>query len=202
MNQFFYQITRKASEIVNSDDYRKRNITRKTAFTRNRKLTFPVMIVLILNFLTRTMQIELDDFFANVLDADLDSVTKQAFFKARKNILPDAFRELFLMTRDMVLNKNKIKRHKEYSAELTEYGQIRTKVLELYLSGHIPTVESLDKKINALIQERSLKDQQFREADKRARDLADAQRTIEEFLRQERNEQQQERKRKKNGDLE
>ena len=53
MNQFFYQITRKASEIVNSDDYRKRNITRKTAFTRNRKLTFPVMIVLILNFLTR-----------------------------------------------------------------------------------------------------------------------------------------------------
>ena len=94
------------------------------------------------------------------------------------------------------------KYRKEYSAELTEYGQIRTKVLELYPSGHIPTVESLDKKINALIQERSLKDQQFREADKRARDLADAQRTIEEFLRQERNEQQQERKRKKNGDLE
>ena len=71
MNQFFYQITRKASEIINSDDYRKRNIIRKTAFTRNRKLTFPVMIVLLLNFLTRTMQIELDDFFANVLDADL-----------------------------------------------------------------------------------------------------------------------------------
>ena len=94
------------------------------------------------------------------------------------------------------------KYRKEHSAELTEYGQIRTKVLELYPSGHIPTVESLDKKINALIQERSLKDQQFREADKRARDLADAQRTIEEFLRQERNEQQQERKRKKNGDLE
>ena len=88
------------------------------------------------------------------------------------------------------------------SDELSEYGQIRSQVLELYPSGHIPTVESLDKKINALIQERSLKDQQFREADKRARDLADAQRTIEEFLRQERNEQQQDRKRKKNGDLE
>ena len=94
------------------------------------------------------------------------------------------------------------KYRREHSAELTEYGQIRTKVLELYPSGHIPTVESLDKKINALIQERSLKDQQFREADKRARDLADAQRTIEEFLRQERNEQQQDCKRKKNGDLE
>ena len=52
------------------------------------------------------------------------------------------------------------------------------------------------------MQERSQKDMQFREEDKRARDLADAQRTIEEFLRQERNEQQQDRKRKKNGDLE
>ena len=114
MNQFFYQITHKASELINSDDYRERNITRQTTFTRNRKLTFPVMIVLLLNFLTRTMQIELDDFFANVLDASTDSVTKQAFFKARKNILPDAFKELFLMTRDMVLNKNKIKRHKGY----------------------------------------------------------------------------------------
>jgi len=114
MNQFFYQITHKASELINSDDYRERNIMKQTAFTRNRKLTFPVMIVLLLNFLTRTMQIELDDFFANVLDASTDSVTKQAFFKARKNILPDAFKELFLMTRDMVLNKNKIKRHKGY----------------------------------------------------------------------------------------
>ena len=56
--------------------------------------------------------------------------------------------------------------------------------------------------MNALIQERSLKDQQFREADKRVRDIADAQRTIEEFLRQERNEQQQDSKRKKNEDLE
>ena len=35
MNQFFYQITRKASDLINSDDYRERNITRHTAFTRN-----------------------------------------------------------------------------------------------------------------------------------------------------------------------
>ena len=125
MNQFFYQITRKASELINSDDYRRRSITKQTAFTRNRKLTFPVMIVIILNFLTRTMQIELDDFFANILDADTDSVTKQAFFKARKNILPDAFKELFLMTRDMVLSKNKIKRHKGYRILAIDGSELR-----------------------------------------------------------------------------
>ena len=85
MNQFFYQITRKASEIINSDDYRKRNIIRKTAFTRNRKLTFPVMIVLLLNFLTRTMQIELDDFFANVLDADLGQNRTKPLPRSKKN---------------------------------------------------------------------------------------------------------------------
>ena len=101
-----------------------------------------------------------------------------------------------------VKGKNAKKYRKGNSAELTEYGQIRTQVLELYPSGHIPTVENLEQKINALIQERSEKDLQFREADKWARDLADAQRTIEEFLRQEHNEQQQDRKRKKNGDLE
>jgi hypothetical protein len=125
MNQFFYQITRKASELISSDDYRMRNVTKQTAFTRNRKLTFPVMIVLLLNFLTRTMQIELDDFFANVLDTDTDSVTKQAFFKAGKNILPDAFKELFFMTRDMVLSKNKIKRHKGYRVLAIDGSELR-----------------------------------------------------------------------------
>lgn len=94
------------------------------------------------------------------------------------------------------------KYRKDHSYELSEYGEARAKVLEFYPSGRIPTVENLEKKINALLQERSEKDLQFREADKKARDLADAQRTIEEFLRQERNEQQQDRKRKKNGDLE
>ncbi len=47
-----------------------------------------------------------------------------------------------------------------------------------------------------------MKDQEFREYNKKARDFANAQHTIEEFLRQERDEQQQDRKRKKNGDLE
>lgn len=94
------------------------------------------------------------------------------------------------------------KYRKDHSYELSEYAKVRASVLEFYPSGQIPTVESLEKKINALIGERSLKDQEFVAADKRARDLADAQRTIEEFLRQERDEQQQNRKRKKNGDLE
>ncbi len=149
MNRFFYQITRKASEIINSDDYRRRSITKQTAFTRNRKLTFPVMIVLLLNFLTRTMQIELDDFFANVLDADTDSVTKQAFFKARKNILPDAFKELFLMSRDMVMSKNKIKRHKGYRILAIDGSELRLDKTKENTDIFKPRGNASDNKSNA-----------------------------------------------------
>ena len=151
MNQFFYQITRKASELINSDDYRKRNIIKQTAFTRNRKLTFPVMIVLLLNFLTRTMQIELDDFFANVLDAEMESVTKQAFFKARKNILPDAFKELFLMTRDMVLSKNKIKRYKGYRVLAIDGSELRLNKTKENKDIFVPQSRSAENKTNARI---------------------------------------------------
>ena len=151
MNQFFYQITRKASELINSDDYRKRNIIKQTAFTRNRKLTFPVMIVLMLNLLTRTMQIELDDFFANVLDTDTDSVTKQAFFKARKNILPDAFKELFLMTRDMVLSKNKIKRYKGYRVLAIDGSELRLNKTKENKDIFVPQSRSAENKTNARI---------------------------------------------------
>lgn len=125
MNQFFYQITCKASELIHSGDYRKRNVTIQTAFTRNRRLTFPIMIVFILNFLTRTAQIELDDFFANVLEDKTTSVTKQAFFKARKNIRPEAFKELFLMTRDLIFEQTKIRRHKGYRVFAIDGSEIR-----------------------------------------------------------------------------
>lgn len=151
MNQFFYQITRRASELINSDDYRGKNVIKQTAFTRNRKLTFPVMIVLLLNLLTRTMQIEIDDFFANVLDADTDSVTKQAFFKARKNILPDAFQELFLMSRDMVLSNYKIKRHKGYRILAIDGSELRLDKTKDNKDIFVPQSRCAENKTNARI---------------------------------------------------
>ena len=92
------------------------------------------------------------------------------------------------------------KYRKEHSAELAEYGKIRTQVFELYPSGHIPTVEKLEKSITALRDKISEMNTEFNKADKKARELADAQRTIEEYLRQEQSRDQQ--KRKKRNDLE
>ena len=87
------------------------------------------------------------------------------------------------------------KYRKEYSAELAEYGKVRTQVLELYPLGHIPTVENLEKSITALRKKLSAMNTEYNQADKKARELADAQRTIEEYLRQEQRRDQQKRKR-------
>lgn len=90
------------------------------------------------------------------------------------------------------------KYRKEHSAEIAEYNEARKQVLEFYPSGEIPTVEKLEKQLNALQETLSQKDTEYRQADKKARELADAQRTIEDYLRQEQSREQQKNK-KRNG---
>ena len=91
------------------------------------------------------------------------------------------------------------KKYKEtHSYELSEYGKVRTQVFELYPSGHIPTVENLEKSITALRQKLSAMNTEYNQADKKARELADAQRTIEEYLRQEQSRDQQKRRKRSN----
>ena len=55
----------------------------------------------------------MDNFFETVLEHE-KSATEQAFFKERKNISSKAFKELFCMTNDMIIQKNKIGRYKDY----------------------------------------------------------------------------------------
>ena len=84
----------------------------------------------------------------------------------------------------------------EHLYELSQLSDIREKVLEIYPSGRIPTVESLEQKIKELRNELSVMNTEFRQTDKKARELANAQRTIEEFLRQEQSQNQQKGKRR------
>lgn len=61
------------------------------------------------------------------------------------------------------------KKYKEtHSYELSEYGKVRTQVLELYPSGHIPTVEKLEKSIMALRKKLSAMNSKYNQADKKA----------------------------------
>ncbi len=125
MRQFFAKMVNKASSLIHSDEFQKRNILTKTAFTRNRKLPFQTIVTLILNMLSRTTKIELDDFFDKVLCEATESVTSQAFFKARKNISSEAFKGLFFMTRKMSFDENKIQRYKGYRVFAIDGSELR-----------------------------------------------------------------------------
>ncbi|MCR4760318.1 MAG: hypothetical protein K5705_08650 [Oscillospiraceae bacterium] len=88
------------------------------------------------------------------------------------------------------------KYRKQNSCDIAEYHETCKQVLELYSSGEIPKVEKLEKQITALRETMSQKDAEYRQADRKSRELADVQRTLEEYLRQEqKREQQQKRKR-------
>lgn len=62
-------------------------------FTRNRKLSFSMNILLILSALKHSMQTGIDQFLIDT-DAVFDTYSKQAFSKGRQRILPEAFLEL------------------------------------------------------------------------------------------------------------
>ncbi|MGL5084404.1 MAG: IS4 family transposase [Clostridium sp.] len=65
---------------------------KKTYFTRigRNKMDFKSMLLFILNFVKKSIQIELDNFFKMVTNKDIN-VTKQAFSEARQKISPKAF---------------------------------------------------------------------------------------------------------------
>jgi hypothetical protein len=65
-------------------------------FTRNRKITFSHIIVLLTQGLTRSIQRELNSFYQKIqgLDFSLQYVTKGAFTQARAKLKPEAFAEL------------------------------------------------------------------------------------------------------------
>lgn len=101
------------------------------------------------------------------------------------------------------LSGRKEKKFREQNSyELQEYRKVSHQLLEWYPDKHLPTVDKLEQKITALMQERSEKNELYRSVSQKSKDLAQAQQTIEEFLRQERAVQEQSRKKKKSGDLE
>ena len=84
---------------------------------------------------------------------------------------------------------------KEHGGEIAEYYETLKQVLELYPSGTIPKVENLEKQIKDMQEKLSKKNTEYNQADKKSRELSEATRTIEEYLRQEQSRGEQKRKR-------
>lgn len=80
---------------IESEEFVKDN-SAEAAFTRNRKLSFIYLIVLITQGLSRSIQRELNSFYQKVKDTDfsIQEVTKSAFTHARRKLKWEAFQQL------------------------------------------------------------------------------------------------------------
>jgi len=81
---------------LSSFDFMVRHRETEKSFTRNRCLTFIVLITFLLNLLKRSQQDELDEFFKllNGTEVAVRTVTKSALTQARKKLKSEAFVEL------------------------------------------------------------------------------------------------------------
>lgn len=64
--------------------------TKSTYFTRGGKMGFKDTILFMTNFVRKSLQLELDNFFKNTKDGDI-SIAKESYSKARKKVSPQAF---------------------------------------------------------------------------------------------------------------
>ena len=84
------------SQAAHDPEFIAQHRTRDTAFTRERQLTFPRLIALMLRGMTQSIQGELDAFFAALIGKDSwhRVVTKSAFSQARQKLSPTALSAL------------------------------------------------------------------------------------------------------------
>jgi hypothetical protein len=83
-------------EIINSEHFINQHRQSPTDFTRKRKLSFPVLILFLINLIKGSYQDELDHFFKAIFKFDVPKrfVTKAALAKARMKLKFEAFIEL------------------------------------------------------------------------------------------------------------
>ena len=81
---------------MTSKEFIVRHRVKQTDFTRERSLPFRKVFFLLINFLTKSLQAELDNFFKVLLNKEIpvNEVTKGAFSFARKKLNYEAFTEL------------------------------------------------------------------------------------------------------------
>ena len=96
--------------------------------------------------------------------------------------------------------RKKEKFKKENSESLAEHHTLTQKILEWYPDGTTPSVEKFEKMIADLTAQRVQKNIEYKAADQKARELSEAAREIEQYLRQEKSRDQQ--KKRKRNDLE
>jgi len=111
-NKLIENIIGKTRDIITDEKFKTDSRILPKYFTRERKMSFVKIITFILNFLSKSLQIELDKYFE--ITGEEGSISQQAFSKARQHIKPEAFKTLFEMTSEEVVSSGEISRYKGY----------------------------------------------------------------------------------------
>jgi hypothetical protein len=91
MKKNAHEILEKIRAVILSKSFQMTYRSNNKNFIRSCVITFPMLILLILNFMRRSLQVELNSFGKFMY---LPSISKQTFSAARKKLLPTAFIEL------------------------------------------------------------------------------------------------------------
>lgn len=107
-------ILRKIREVIISDEFKNNTKQSASDFIRNRKVNFADIILIILNTLRKTTQLEIDCFLQKYLPSKTTGYTKQSFSEARHKILPEAFVLLNQLLIELFYSDGKFKKFKNY----------------------------------------------------------------------------------------
>ena len=91
MKKKIHEILAKIRTLILSENFKAAHISTNKSFSRNYLVTFPMMIVFILNLMRRSLQSELNS-LVKIIGGP--PISKQVFSAARKKLLPSAFVEL------------------------------------------------------------------------------------------------------------
>ena len=97
-------LIKKMQEMIHDSTFASNWKTRVQDFTRRRKLSFDMVITMILSVLGRSLQAGIDQFL-QTLNMEYDTLSKQAFSQARQRIRPEAFKELQKMSIEFYYNE-------------------------------------------------------------------------------------------------
>ena len=91
-------LIQRARELLHDPKFRNRHRSSNTAFTRQRKLPFDRVMLLVLQKSIKSLQLHLHEFYEKIkeaaMNATMGSATASAFTQARSNLLHTAFIEL------------------------------------------------------------------------------------------------------------
>jgi len=101
-------------------------------FTRNRSLTLKRMLELILQGITKSLQLQLDDYFEQIGSKEA-TVSKQAFSKARPKLEPSVIKASFELTTGTICECDNLDFYKEIYRLCAIDGSTRKSILCIYI---------------------------------------------------------------------